>query len=77
MSPSPRWVDTLNFNIKKGNTNPGGTSTSTLRAVSIANIHGALGDNGQSHKTLTYLLDAVFGDVQHVPRVAHGCGGTA
>lgn len=64
------YVDTLNFNIARASS----TGTS-MRIFSISNIHGALGDNGQTYKNIAFLLSGIQ------PResgwsitIAHGCG---
>merc|ERR1712107_638414 len=48
--------------------------TSTIRAFSIAQIGGALGDNGQTYKNVVYALRVAFGDVQ-MSGVDGSCGG--
>ena len=60
-------MDTVNLNI----INKSGTDT-ILRLFNVADIHGALGDNGQSYKTLHFMLADVFPNV--TMRVVHGCG---
>jgi hypothetical protein len=64
------YVDTLNFNIKKGP-----EAGTFLRVASISNIHGALGDDGQNFKTLVYMLREMHPDWEtHPIRIVHGCG---
>lgn len=60
------YVDTINLNIKKS-----GNDT-ILRLFNVADIHGALGDNGQSYKTLHYMLADVFPNA--TMHIAYGCG---
>jgi hypothetical protein len=50
------YVDTLNFNIKKGD------GHSLVRAFSVSQIGGALGDNGQNFKNIITLVKAAFGE---------------
>lgn len=54
-SGSAHYVDTLNFNIKKGD------GYSLVRAFSVSQIGGALGDNGQNYKNLITVMKAAFG----------------
>jgi len=61
------YVDTMNFNIRSGNGN-----SSILKAFSISDLHGALGDQGQNFKSLVWLLDALQIDRSGV-KVLHGC----
>lgn len=61
-----RYRDTLDFAIRSA---PGGKSI--VRAFSISNIDGALGDEGQNRRTLTLLgSDVGLGK----PTVLFGCG---
>ena len=61
-------MDTLDFNFKTRSAKDGAV---TLRAASISDIHGALGDNGQNYKTLSYIAGQLSkSDV----RVVYGCG---
>eukprot|EP00037_Helgoeca_nana_P030940 m.389361 g.389361 ORF g.389361 m.389361 type:complete len:203 (-) comp28293_c1_seq5:2039-2647(-) len=62
------YVDTININIQKGE--DGG---SKLRIANLANIHGALGDNGQSYKTIHYILTAIYPTVMDGFKVVFGC----
>eukprot|EP00035_Acanthoeca_spectabilis_P039295 m.60913 g.60913 ORF g.60913 m.60913 type:complete len:192 (+) comp9531_c0_seq4:106-681(+) len=67
------YVDTINFNIQKGK---GGSGT-LMRVANLANIHGALGDNGQSYKTIHYLLSAIYPEsVKQGISLVFGCGQT-
>lgn len=62
------FTDTINVNIQKN-----AAGETQLRFFSISNIHGALGDNGQTYKTIMYLLQT--SDLQWAPvGIAHGCG---
>lgn len=47
------YVDTLDFNIRETNDKVLGAY---VTAFTIANIHGALGDNGQMYKQLAFML---------------------
>jgi hypothetical protein len=64
------YVDTIDINIK--NATGGG---SIITVFNIANIHGALGDNGQSYKTVKFMADALAPGV--AVKIVHGCGGPA
>ncbi len=55
------YIDVINFNIRPAKEKKDKGKASELRAFSVANIHGALGDNGQTYKTLEYLLAALHG----------------
>mmetsp|Transcript_62863 Transcript_62863/g.142073 ORF Transcript_62863/g.142073 Transcript_62863/m.142073 type:complete len:255 (+) Transcript_62863:71-835(+) len=66
-----RYVDELNVAIR---TAPGGGSV--LRLFTASGVHGALGDGGQTFKTLAYLSKGVLGDAA-VPMPIWGCGLTA
>lgn len=59
------YTDTLNFNVFES-----GHGLTGIRAFSISNVHGALGDNGQNYKTLAYMLRGMFGELQ----IVYGCG---
>lgn len=62
-----RYVDTLDFAIRS--TEDGG---STIRAFSISNIAGALGDEGQNRRTISLMgQDLGLGSME----VLFGCGG--
>jgi hypothetical protein len=64
----------MNFNIKKGSDWPGQT---TVRVFAISNIHGALGDNGQTYKeimSVTPLIALVGKEKEAHPTIVHGCG---
>ena len=66
------FVDTLDFNIKTPSTKGGAI---TLRAASISGIHGALGDNGQNFKTLSYIVGQLQPQLSKSDvRVVYGCG---
>mmetsp|Transcript_44966 Transcript_44966/g.103982 ORF Transcript_44966/g.103982 Transcript_44966/m.103982 type:complete len:447 (-) Transcript_44966:62-1402(-) len=62
------YVDTLNFNIRSSKTN-----RSTLRAFSISDLHGALGDAGQNYKTLAYMFQALGYELAQSD-ILYGCG---
>ena len=66
------FVDTLDFNFKTRSAKGGAI---TLRAASISDIHGALGDNGQNYKTLSYIAGQLV--PQADVRVVYGCGTSA
>jgi hypothetical protein len=69
------FVDTLNINVKK-QSSPGGPIT--LRAASTSDIHGALGDNGQHFKTLSYMVAQLRPQLSSEDmKVVHGCGSSA
>mmetsp|Transcript_59054 Transcript_59054/g.141043 ORF Transcript_59054/g.141043 Transcript_59054/m.141043 type:complete len:182 (+) Transcript_59054:64-609(+) len=60
-----RYVDTLDFNIRTSD------SGSLVRAFSISDVAGALGDAGQNHRTLSI----VGSDLQFSGKtIVHGCG---
>jgi len=63
-----KYVDTLNFNIRASS-----GSSSVLRAFSISNIHGALGDAGQNYMNLAFVLRALGADPSSATEL-HGCG---
>lgn len=67
--------DVFDISISKA-TAEDGTIASTLRMFSLSFIHGALGDNGQNYKTLTYFLQNVFEGtgVNYGTTIVHGCG---
>lgn len=67
-----QYKDTLNFNIREGSN----ASSAILRAFSISDLHGSLGDAGQNFKTLSYMLDAIGVDRGGV-KILHGCGAPA
>mmetsp|Transcript_78559 Transcript_78559/g.139374 ORF Transcript_78559/g.139374 Transcript_78559/m.139374 type:complete len:217 (-) Transcript_78559:211-861(-) len=62
------YNDTLNFNIRSGEHTP-----SILRAFSISDLHGALGDSGQNFKNLAYLMKSLNISMQDV-QLLYGCG---
>jgi len=62
------YVDTLNFNIRLTS-----SGKSILRAFSISDLHGALGDAGQNYKTLAFLLK-VLGINPSEATTLYGCG---
>ena len=62
------FVDTININIKRNE-----AGETQLRLFSISNIHGALGDNGQTYKTILYLLQT-SGLIWAPVGIVHGCG---
>jgi len=66
------FVDTLDFNIKKPSSKGGPI---TLRAASLSDIHGALGDNGQNFKTLSSMVAQLHPQLSRADmRIVHGCG---
>jgi len=72
------YVDTMNFNIKSS-TDPSKGKAVTVRAFSISNIHGALGDNGQCYKeivSVSPLIDLIAKEPFAHPKIIHGCGTT-
>lgn len=68
------YVDTLNFVVSRHEE----SKQVVIRAFSISNIHGALGDGGQNFKTLKYLSDSLGkqtdGDICEDIQIVHGCG---
>ena len=75
-----KYRDTIDLAIYKGEkasktklTDKTQDEEFTIRAFNIANIHGALGDHGQSYKSLDYLVDGAFGGSAKLTRV-YGCG---
>uniref|UniRef100_A0A7S1WXY9 Uncharacterized protein n=1 Tax=Alexandrium catenella TaxID=2925 RepID=A0A7S1WXY9_ALECA len=62
------YVDTLDFNIRSDS-----PDSCVLRAFSISDIHGALGDAGQNYKTLAYMLKALGVDPAGAA-LLYGCG---
>ena len=62
------FVDTIDINIKRND-----AGETQLRLFSISNIHGALGDNGQTYKTILYLLQT-SGLIWAPVGIVHGCG---
>jgi len=45
-----------------------------LRMFSLSRIHGALGDNGQNFKSLSFVAKKLFnGDI----KIKYGCGATS
>ena len=65
------YHDTMDFAIAAV-AGADGKPASSLRAFNVANIHGALGDHGQSYKTLVFMLKAL--GYTGVPKILHGCG---
>ena len=67
------YVDTLNFAINEDD-----QGSLSVRAFSISNIHGALGDGGQNYKTLAFLSQEIE-NTQGVScqslNIVYGCGG--
>jgi|AACY02.13.fsa_nt_gi hypothetical protein len=45
-----------------------------MRVMNVAGIHGALGDHGQSYKSIDYLANAVFDAKSSAKQIVHGCG---
>jgi len=71
------YVDTLDFAVYADgpSTRNEGTATSRVRAFSVSDVHGALGDGGQNYKTLAYLFDSISTSfVCDELSVVHGCG---
>merc|ERR1712224_1188672 len=67
------YVDKIDFNVQSG----GSAGGSLLRISTVSGIHGALGDNGQTYKTLAVMLgDAQAKDPQFKSKIIHGCGST-
>merc|ERR1712039_717538 len=66
------YVDTIDYNIADNK-----DGTSTIRAFSIAQIGGALGDNGQTYKNVVYALKVAFGEDVDFTSVDGSCGGAA
>jgi hypothetical protein len=71
-SPHP-YTDTINFNIRN---TEGGV---VVKAFSISQIGGALGDNGQNYKNIVNLLKAAFGNFNdfQLRRLDESCPGSA
>lgn len=68
------YVDTINVAITSAHA--GASDRCTVRAFSISDIHGALGDAGQNYKTLSVLMRHV-GAPSDEPlhgAIEHGCG---
>merc|ERR1711934_43126 len=63
------YVDKIDFNLApvKG----GGTK---MRASTISGIHGALGDNGQTYKTLMAMWENRHSKYSFSASIVHGCG---
>merc|ERR1712086_243839 len=69
------YVDKIDFNVQARGHVPGETTGSLLRISTISGIHGALGDNGQTYKTLAVMLgDAKKTDPTFKAITIHGCG---
>eukprot|EP00933_Yihiella_yeosuensis_P052770 TRINITY_DN5088_c0_g2_i1.p1 TRINITY_DN5088_c0_g2~~TRINITY_DN5088_c0_g2_i1.p1 ORF type:complete len:195 (+),score=29.73 TRINITY_DN5088_c0_g2_i1:47-631(+) len=64
-----KYVDMLKFNIRANDDDSGG---SYLRAFSISETPGALGDNGQNYKNLKFLVDSM--KLKSSVKVIDGCG---
>jgi len=68
------YVDTMDFNIKKAGAN------TVIRVFSVSNIHGALGDGGQSFKNIKFLFDGIkptgrtTNGMPPEASIVHGCG---
>ena len=63
------YVDKINLNVKES----GGHAV--LRASSASGIHGALGDNGQTFKSIKFLVDKVLGaGNSEAMSIVYGCG---
>jgi hypothetical protein len=64
------YTDTFDLNIKKG-----AAGGSLMRVGMTSNIHGALGDNGNSYKIIAYMLKALADSTTKVAiDVKWGCG---
>merc|ERR1740117_1392708 len=64
------YVDTIDFNIKKDTAGTG----SILRASTVSGIHGALGDNGQTYKTIAFIKSYLAPEKEAILTIVHGCG---
>jgi len=62
------YVDTMDFAIA---IEPAGGCR--IRAFNVADIHGALGDSGQSYFSLLFMLDKIDPSAK-APTIVHGCG---
>ena len=47
-----------------------------MRASTVSGIHGALGDNGQTYKTLLAMWSNRHSNYSFSGSIVHGCGGT-
>ena len=66
------YVDTLNFAINEDD-----QGSLSVRAFSISNIHGALGDGGQNYKTLAFFSEEIAktqGVTCQSLNIVYGCG---
>ena len=64
-------MDTIDLNVKK----PKAGALTVVRLFSISNIHGALGDNGQTYNNIKYLVDSTLPDkTLSSLKIVHGCG---
>merc|ERR1711907_811105 len=66
------YVDTLDFAI-----NQDSSGQTSVRAFSVSNIHGALGDGGQNYKTLKFFsqeIERTQGVSCKSLDVVYGCG---
>mmetsp|Transcript_49834 Transcript_49834/g.112171 ORF Transcript_49834/g.112171 Transcript_49834/m.112171 type:complete len:271 (-) Transcript_49834:30-842(-) len=61
-----RYIDTLDFNVR-----PDGNGATIVRAFSISDVAGALGDMGQNHRTLSIVSKDLKWES---PVVKFGCG---
>jgi len=64
------YVDQIDFNLQP--LKDGGTK---MRASTISGIHGALGDNGQTYKTLAAMWEHRKSNYSFSATIVHGCGG--
>mmetsp|Transcript_60257 Transcript_60257/g.111739 ORF Transcript_60257/g.111739 Transcript_60257/m.111739 type:complete len:269 (-) Transcript_60257:64-870(-) len=61
-----RYIDTLDFNFR-----PDADGSTIVRAFSISDVAGALGDMGQNHRTLKIISDDLN---WKSPTIKFGCG---
>jgi len=71
------YVDTLDFAIyhdaDENKNQHSNAKTFSLRAFNLAGVHGALGDHGQSYKSIAYLAKDAFGHGVELHKI-FGCG---
>merc|ERR1712010_347679 len=63
------FIDKIDFNIK-----PTTSKGCILRASTVSGIHGALGDNGQTYKTLVAMWENRHSKYSFSASIVHGCG---
>ena len=73
------YRDTMDFAFSTLAAGGDDTPATTIRAFNVANIHGALGDHGQSYKSLMFMIRALASSNQWPakngpPAILHGCG---